>query len=230
MVSEVVTDIVLDHGRGSGSSTRATVLDQVTRLAKSRLKKYPPNKKMEVALFPVGIMFATKSASPKLQDSIDFWHRDSGRYFDLVFPAWYRRYGELRFSEKRFVDYKDEVQQVSDYRYSGETDLLILNFEYFLEYGRGAFAFDQVIDIKVDSLIKDNGVNSLNGLITEVTNAAKDVYTNTGDTGIWEISDRIGSIRTEAGLFNMLVKKIDKYVAGTFGKLIPFSVRDYSKR
>lgn len=84
----------------------------------------------------------------------DYLNERSGRYVDF-FCAGYNRYNNTRrFSTKDYVEFINQIEQLTTWRYYGGTNLLLLRYaDYDLQ-------FDSVYDLNftrmlIDGLIKD---------------------------------------------------------------------------
>jgi hypothetical protein len=148
------------------------------KLVRKRIKQSPPP--TEVVRFPVALFFTrdrgaagTISIREEIASSFEFWSKDSGEHFDIFFPGWHFHNGKLRFNLNRFVEYRLEIERSSTWRYSGETDILILNFDYSLQTRQAQFAFEEVIILPVEEMIRESRIGSLAVLLSYIHNAAR---------------------------------------------------------
>jgi hypothetical protein len=108
----------------------------------------------------------------------------------------------LEFDKESFLAFGDEL--ACKRRYSGETDLLLLNYDYTANEVRGNFRFDEVIYIPVEVMLKDGRVRSLDALMSELVRHAKATWPRSDRGPVWDISDRIGFERGTRSLWSFI--------------------------
>ena len=177
--------------------------------------------------------------------SFGYWNFASAEYLDLVFFGWYNEGGSVGFQPVRkgpdgrldggfFVDCYRQIERVSKWRYSGETDILLVDFEVLrtpageLRFP-GRFSFKNSIYLPVEPMIEDKRTRSLDGLVQELMTAAKQVYdTSPLQQTIFEISDRIGWTRGRRALWEQLKRMLLRDWSQLFDEVRPFAVCDLS--
>lgn len=210
---------------------------RLLKLVRSRIKQSPPPPEAQVLRFPVALFFTrdrgaagTASIRDEIASSFEFWSRDSGEHFDMFFPGWYFHNGKLRFNLNRFVEYRKEIERVSRWQYSGETDILIVNFDYCLQTRQAQFAFDEVIILPVEDMIREKRIGSLAVLLSYIHNAARKSRKPGKHSAVWEMSDRIGFLRGRQSLWEALKKFVLKDFAQVYDNVRPFGVVDLRRR
>jgi len=100
-------------------------------LARCHGTPIPPD--VEVLRTPVALMFVRgdregpgASLAKQVVSSFGYWNLDSGKYLDLVFFGWYKDGETIGFQPPMFLQARDEVQRISRWRHSSETDVLLL--------------------------------------------------------------------------------------------------------
>jgi hypothetical protein len=206
---------------------------RLLKLVRKRIKKSDPPTAAQVLRFPVALIFTrdrgaagTASIRDEIASSFEFWSRDSGEHFDMFFPGWYFHNGKLRFNLNRFEEYRKEIERVSSWKYSGETDLLILNFDYTLQTGKAQFAFDEVIILPVEDMIREKRIGSFAVLLSYIHNAARKSRNRGKHSKVWEMSDGIGFLRGRQSLWEALKTFVLKDFAQVYDKVRPFGVVD----
>lgn len=103
-------------------------------------------------------------------NSLNYYHHLSGTSTNFYLPGfgayWYRAYPDERevteingtkwyYSDKMFVDFISDLEKNSKWRYSGETELLML------EYKDGILSFDNMICFYLDNMLRDKVIVSV---------------------------------------------------------------------
>ena len=208
---------------------------------------------IDVVRTPVALMFVrgdraepAKTLANQVVASYGYWDYASAEYIDLVFFGWYNDAGHVGFqpilkSETSsrsptdtgmFIDCYREIERMSKWRYSGETDILLVDFEVRRSpFGGletpGVFSFKNCIYLPVEDMVKNGRVKSLDELVQELVNAAKEVYdSNPHQATVFEISDRIGWTRGRKALWERLKHLFLRDWSKIYDELRPFAVCD----
>ena len=85
----------------------------------------------------------------------DYFHERTGEYVDFFCPGYNRDYNERRFNVKDYVEFVNELERITKWRYYGGTNLLLIR------YSDHQLHFDSVYDINftrmlLDGFIKDH--------------------------------------------------------------------------
>jgi hypothetical protein len=193
---------------------------------------------------PVALMFVRgdraepgASLAKQVVASFGYWNTESSKYLDLVFFGWFKDGGEVGFQSwdngKIFLDCVEEVQKLSRWRYSGETDILLVDFEMDAKAGgeltNGRFSFKNCIYLPVEEMIAEKRVRSLDALVHELVDAGKEVFEASQFEGsVFEMSDRIAWIRGKKVLWDRLKNLFLRDWAKVYDELRPFAVCDLS--
>jgi hypothetical protein len=92
--------------------------------------------------------------------SYAYWNQISAEYLDIVFFGWYNDGGQVGFNgNKYFIQCYEEIQKISKWHYSGETDILLLDFEIPVNSDGsvrpGMFSFERCIPWRVTEIIQE---------------------------------------------------------------------------
>ncbi len=128
----------------------------------------------------VGLLFCPLSGgtgSSQFFERLNYWHLRSGEYFDFFcagcggysMRADYPNAVEIPngsdflvyYSEKAFNDFRMDIQQVSRWEYSGDTDLLLLNTKYNQISKKIDLDFSTAIDLKLARMLNTDTIKSL---------------------------------------------------------------------
>ncbi|MDR0461513.1 MAG: hypothetical protein LBH62_08870 [Nitrososphaerota archaeon] len=180
----------------------------------------------------VGIIFASPNESlarDEILMRIPDFNQASGGDIDFFF-AGYSKYNTNRadqqeimgpnsqkwyYSPRMFYAFVDNIEDISRWKYSGVTDLLLLEF-------RGdTLQFNKVITICINKNIKEESIRSVGELFQR----------------IWNIAQRGGDIEefrkdlTGKGFIDKLWADISNYrIARIFLPIYRYSLHDYSKK
>lgn len=214
--------------------------ERLAEIIKSRLDKQPPEKfSLDVLRSPVGFFFsrdrtagaAAKEIREEIISGFEFWSDDSGEHFDMFFPGWILNEAEPRFDQRRFIEQKNEIEFLSKWRYSGETDLLLLNFHYDPQTARGKLSFDEVIVLPVEEMIREKRIGSFAALLRLMQDAAKTIPEEDGQSSpVWKMSDKMGIARGKQSLWDALKKLFLNDFAPVYDNARPYAVVNLSKK
>jgi len=207
--------------------------DQIRRRLQS--ESHPELTRDQWFRYPVAIFFIRgdrggpgKAIAEQAMASFDYWDADSGKYLDVVFPGWVTN-GFIEFDTKAFLEFRKGIEAFSKWQYSGETDILLLNFDFDLEGSRGIFSFEETITLLPEKMIREGQVSNLDSLMHELVKAAKQSWPRTSESPIWEMSDRIAIQRSRTALWEYVKKKLLRDFGAIYDELRPFAVCNLSK-
>lgn len=208
----------------------------------SRLRDYPLTAEVEKIRFPTGLFFIRgdregvgKDLAKQASASFDYWNRDSGQYLDVVFPGWGMDGSTMCWTGlDGFMWIKSEVEAVSKWRFSGESEILLLNYDFKLTVwngprsfiGKGEFAFDEVILLPVEGMLYSSQIRSLDAFMQELINSAKKSSSRSDKSTLWEIRDRVAFDRSRRAGWEGIKKMFLKDFSQIYDELRPFVVCD----
>ncbi len=130
-----------------------------------RLFENPLSDFVEKVRFPVGLFFLRgnragtgKDLAEQVVASYDYWNDESGKYLDMVFPGWGKDGDNIDFNQEAFRNCKQEVERISKWKPTGESEILLLNYDYkIIQWngphsfiGKGDFSFDETIILPIE--------------------------------------------------------------------------------
>lgn len=164
--------------------------------------------------------------------NLNYYHHLSGKSKNFYLPGygayWYGTYPDGRvvtqidnvewsFSDKMFVEFITEIQLYSTWKFTGESELLIV------EYKDGVLSFEKMLRFYLDRMIKDKKIESISAFFQKLLG---------GQTN-GKMVDEISNILKKDGLTQIigggLLNKIPPIFAKGFMQEKYFSVRDYRK-
>ena len=119
----------------------------------------------------VGILFLNKNKEFSRQQvlgNLDYYHLRSACYLDFYLPGFDLRNGGHKFDMEEFVEFIEYFEASSKWRYGGETELLLLQFNK--ETG---FDFSKCISIWVDKAVADGYIYSFSVLFEQLIQTAR---------------------------------------------------------
>lgn len=215
------------------------------RVIQQRLWDHPLPDPVERLRYPVGLFFLRgdraglgRELAEQATASFDYWNRDSAQYLDVIFPGWGKG-GEAMIwvGLDGFLQFKQEVEAASRWQYGGEAEILFLNFDFYISHwsgprsflGKGSFAFDEVMVLPVESMVKNGRVLSLDSLMQQLINSAKTFPHRSAQSSLWAIRDRVAVEKTREAAWEGLKRLFLKDLADVEGVLRPFKLHDLRK-
>jgi hypothetical protein len=195
--------------------------------------------------FPVGLFFVRGdragdggTVASQVRASLTFWDLDSANSIDFIVAGWKRGHdGKAAFDVNDFHSYVKEIESLRRWRYSGESDLLLLNFEFYVSHvdliptriPTGGFLFREVMVLPIEDLLRTERIGSIDGLVAELTRICAGRNTSTEGSPIWDVSDRIGYLRGKRSVWDAVKKTFLKDFATVYDELKPYVVCDLSR-
>jgi hypothetical protein len=195
---------------------------------------------IDVVRTPVALMFVRgdragpgATLAEQVVSSFGYWNGESAQYLDLVFFGWWKEGETVGFQKadgsKIFRECCHQLEGMSKWRYSGETDILLVDFEMPVTgagtLGAGAFSFRHCIYLPVEQMIADHRVRSLDALVNELVAAAREVYDQRPLQGsVFEVSDRIGWTRGRKAIWERFKRLLLADWSQVYDELRPFAV------
>jgi hypothetical protein len=219
-------------------------LKQLSDAVKDRCEEERLPADVRVVRTPVALVFVRgdraepgAALAQQVVASFGYWNTESAKYLDLVFFGWWKEGKTVGFQShdagRLFIDCYEQVQRLSKWRYSGETDILLADFEMAVKpdgtLENGAFSFRRSIPLPVEAMIANGRTRSLDALVHELVTEARVVFEKHPLQGTaFEISDRIAWTRGRRALFDRLKDLFLRDWGKVYDELRPFAVCDLS--
>ena len=167
--------------------------------------------------------------------SYGYWNQESAKFLDLVFFGWWLQGNPVGFHSQFdggiFIECYEELQRLSKWRYSGETDILLVDFEIPVmpggKFGKGIFSFKNCIYLPVEKMIAEKRVRSLDALVHELVDEARKVFEEQPFQGsVFEVSDRIVWTRGRKALWDRLRALFLRDWSKVYDEVRPFVLCD----
>jgi hypothetical protein len=212
---------------------------QLKHAISNRLYQHPVADTVDTLRFPVAFFFVRgdrggegAKLAEQVVKSYGYWNDDAGKYLDVVFPGWGKDGETIVFDRTAFLHCREQLERNCKWRYSGQSDVLLLNYES--KRGGGAtFApprpsFESCIWLPVEDMIKKGRIANLDQLMHDLIVQARACWDDPAQGGVWQISDRIGFYRGLNNLWEKLKNWLD--VSGLYDELRPFAVCDLRQK
>lgn len=182
----------------------------------------------------VGILFANPNKSfvkDEILVNIEYANERSGRYIDFFFAGYSKwhthndddttikalRGIEWHYSTEMFNDFIEKIEQISKWKYSGETELLLI------EYSNGELQFNKCISIWLDRAVKEEYIYSVSHLF-------EDIYrTSRKETDISSFSNKLAMKKAPLAVFDSIIRFFSKKTGGAVNASRAYSVKNLSK-
>jgi hypothetical protein len=235
-----------------------SVGDAMSQLAEALTRRsiaQPIPGEIEMIRTPVALMFVRgdraepgATLAKQVVHSFGYWNFQSAEYLDLVFFGWFKDGDTVGFQEIKktasagappeeagiFIDCCREIERMSKWRYSGETDVLLVDFEMPTNQLRagmptGALSFKNCIYLPVEEMIAEKRTRSLDVLVQELVSAAREVYEANPQQGtVFDMSDRIAWTRGRNAVWDALKRTFLRDWGRVYDELRPFAVCNLS--
>ena len=190
----------------------------------------------------VGIRLApaeVRLARDEIIPSLDYFHHRSGNNIDF-FCGGYRRYGYAPrpderkvssdqppwiFSASAFDRFRQEIETLCRWRYSGEADLLLVNGHYDAEAEEANLDFKSAIACDLDKMIRDGAIQSVRRFFESVFQFTD---SSDGKDPTWGFSDQQGIRVGGSALKRLLLSLLPRKLADDYSKAEHFVIRDLS--
>jgi hypothetical protein len=194
-----------------------------------RTNEHPVPEGVEVVRVPVAFLWlrGDRAGPGRLMEeqvvaSYGYWNDDSGRVFDIVMPGWGKDGDAIVFDRAAFLSFRADLEGMTKWLYSGETELLMLHYTYSPWSQRGAFAFDESVQLPLERMVREGRIPHLDALMHELITAAR----NADAASVWTISKQMAVDRAREGVWQLVRQKLLRDADKLYADLRPFVVCD----
>jgi hypothetical protein len=227
---------------GKGLMDEAVAYDEVCRRIAYRNyedsgQTEPPQPTGKVTM--IGLLFAPPDAllaKAEVLPRLEYFHDRSGSHIDF-FCAGYTRgdkgvedYKEAGlpgwvYSNRKFNQFREDIIKRSRWKYSGETDLILLNAEYSPSARAVNLDFTTAILCKLDVMKKDEAITSVASFFEDIFNYAE--HADATDP-TWGFSDERGLATGGSAFKRFILSLLPKDIGKDVTRATHFSVVDIS--
>lgn len=128
------------------------------------------NSKIQEDIIGILITRPDLEVGKSILGSINYYHHATGNNLNFYLPGygayWYGKYSDGKevcqidgvtwsYSDKMFVEFINDLQKYSTWTYSGESELLLI------EYREGRLYYDEMIRFYLENMMRDNVIFSI---------------------------------------------------------------------
>ena len=187
-----------------------------------------------------GILFARPASSfaqKEILPHIDYWHHRSDYYTDFFCPG-YLPEGEpgcegepvvavggkkWYFSNGALVDFLEQLEPYTSWRYSGGCELLVTNARY--SKARASLDLSSAMVVDLELAKQDKAFRDVTGLCEAIFEFSKNLNEAQNDP-VWEFSDRQGLRIVKGSLKSFLMAYLPKWLKPEAKKAFHFVTAD----
>lgn len=193
----------------------------------------------------IGLLFAppeSKLGSSEIISSLEYFHHRSSDKIDF-FCSGYRRYGKDKqfvvekevtndknpwyFNVLDFEGLRQEVEKNSAWKYSGESDLILLNARKSNSDKDVTLDWSSAICCDLETMKKDNAIESTRRFFEDIFHFVEEYE---GKDPVSAFSDKQGVIKAKFGLKNLILSILPKKLRELYTEVQHLVVRDISSR
>lgn len=171
------------------------------------------------------ILFARPTAKLVKDDIIpnfNYWHHRSGLHVDFICVGYNN---DESFSSQGFNKILKNFEERTSWKYSGETDLLLVNCHFDKTSHNAQLDFSNVVSVNLEDAIRDKAIKSVPAFFEEIISYASRC---TGTDPTWGFSDSKAVGSTKSALVELILKLLPEAVKNEIGRVKYFAVRDVS--
>lgn len=167
-----------------------------------------------------------------IMDSLNYYHHATGKNINFYLPGygayWYKTYPDGKnvskidgvdwsYSDKMFVNFIGDMEKYSKWEYSGESELLML------EYKDGILSFDGMMRFYLDDMLRDNVITSVSAFVTKLSKVCEH------DSGLKNVRNSFGKKEFVNATKQAVYDKLPAYFSDIIKHEKYFCIGDYSK-
>lgn len=153
---------------------------------------------------------------------LDYWHHRSGTAVDFVCLGFSERSEETP-DGRGFAQIVRMLQEHFDWRYSGETDLLVFNGRYRAASGEAIFDLSQAVALTLERALEKHAITSVSSLMEAMFRSAE---AHSGENPAWAFSDAQGLRIAGSALKRFLLSLLPEWAREDTERGLHFHVRD----
>lgn len=165
-------------------------------------------------------------------NSLNYYHHATGANINFYLPGygayWYGSYEDGRvitkingtewsYSDKMFVEFIKDLEKYSTWKYSGESELLMLDYKDYI------LSFDGMIRFYLDNMLRDKVIVSVPSFFQQLFNICKK------DNALEKISNTLGRDKLLQVTKETILDNIPLNLGSTFKQEKYFLVKNYNK-
>ncbi len=191
----------------------------------------------------VGLVFCSpnsKFTKNEILPQINDWHHRSGNYIDFFFAGYTQGNSNLKgyeevhipgrdgwiYNSKKFNKFRKILQSETTWKYSGASDLLLVNATYD-EINKEAFIdFDTAILCQLNNMLLDNAIVSVEQFFESIFDFSE---SNNDTNPTWDFSDSKGRVFLLSYIKNWVLSCFSKTPEKDFKKARHLVTKNFTK-
>lgn len=198
------------------------------RLAAEVVKKNPYlDAKYGPRVRLMAILFARPSAKIVKEDILsnyDYLDIRSARHIEIVCAGYD---SSMKFNENVFVKIIEGIERDTSWKYSGETDMILLNTRYDHKTGAVDLDFREVVSFSIEAALRVKAIESVPAFFESLIRFAA---AHTGLDPTWGFSDSRGLEVAGSALSKAIFSLLPKGMEDEFDKAKLFVVKDVARQ
>lgn len=216
------------------------VCNQLKYAFKQRYKVQP-----ERFIRMVGLLFARPTSSIAMAEilpNLDYFHHRSGNNIDffcggygMFWENWLDKFpdqievatgrGNWLFSAQKFNEFREEIESMSKWQYSGAVDLILTNARFDLEKEIAVLDFSSTIVCNIEKMKAVKAIESVEMFFEKIFRFAEQFI---GDDPTWGFSDKQGVAIAGSALKRIILSLLPKKLEEEALRAAHFAITDAS--
>lgn len=212
------------HATRSPSRERPNPKPFITlRTVREILQKKLFRKRLTGAVRLVGIIFGRPSVElfeKQISPNLAYWHHRSADHVDFFCIGFGRGRG---FSPQAFTGAVRHFESETDWRYSGGTDLILLNARLPIGRGRVELEYDRTVVLRLEEAVRIGAVKNISVFFEQIIAFAR---STPGDDPAWGFSNQMGKRVGGSALKRLLLSLLPRGLNAEAEQAFMFAVKD----
>ena len=166
-------------------------------------------------------------------NSLEYYHFRTGHSINFYLPGYGAYWTEEEypdgkvvteitgvkwsFSNQRFVEFIEDMEKYSKWRYSGESDLI------FAEVKNGILSYERAIEFHLDNMLRDEEIISVNQFLEKIVRIGQE------GRSMNQIGNKLGIDRGKQVVFDALLEKMPMHMGDVIKQEKYFCVKNIQK-
>lgn len=193
--------------------------------------KYHETRPIEHRYCMIGILFIRPGSNihRQLNQELEYYHHRSGEYFDLFVAGyetepWETNGNKTEFSSKLFNNIVTEFESVSQWKYSGGSELMLTNVK-LLSRDTVSLDFSSSILINLDDLVDNKGFRDIGYFFEHLFEWSR--YTKRKE--VWSFSDHYIKERFPKEMLRLFMRWLPLSLEKDIREIASFAVKNIGK-
>lgn len=166
-------------------------------------------------------------------NSLEYYHFRTGHSINFYLPGYGAYWTEEEypdgkvvteiagvkwsFSNQRFVEFIEDMEKYSKWRYSGESDLI------FAEVKNGILSYERAIEFHLDNMLRDEAIISVNQFFEKIVRIGQE------GRSMNQIGNKLGIDKGKQVVFDALLEKMPMHMGDVIKQEKYFCVKNIQK-